>query len=147
MQFSGESEVRASRSSLWGLVNRPAEISKCIPGVEEIEIIDNENFKAAAKVGIGIVKSKFSFQFAYMNMEAPRHAELKAVGTGSGRIINLHCSINLTDVDSTKTKLVWTAEVELLGPLAPLASRFLRNVARDITNQLFDCIRSKVETN
>jgi len=145
VRFVGEDEVKASRESLWKFLNTPEQVSKCIPDVQTLEVIDKNNFNAVIKVGIGFVKTKFNFKFTLANIDAPKHEELKATGSGSGSIIDFSAVMDLVEIDKARTKLKWSADAQLLGPLAAMASRFMQSAATDITKKLFACVKRAVE--
>jgi carbon monoxide dehydrogenase subunit G len=145
VHFHGEYEIKAPKGTLWKLLNNPGEVSKCIPGVETVEIIDKNNFKATVKLGIGFIKQRFNFHFAFVNVDAPKHVELKGEGLSSDNKVDFSSALDLQELDQTRTKLAWSADVQFLGPLSGMASRFMQNAASDTTKKLFACLKDKVE--
>ena len=146
MHFQGESDVKASREQLWEFLMSSKDISGCIPGIQQFETIDKDNFKATVKVGLGVIRTTFNFKFTFASVNAPLHSELKGKGSGSLGVIDFNAIMDLVSLDNKNTKLSWAADVELLGPLAGMASRFMKSAATDITKDLFGCIKAKVET-
>ena len=59
MQFSGTVEIAAPRDRVWSFLMDPNEVGSCGPGVETIEVIDEDHFKAKAKVGVGFISARF----------------------------------------------------------------------------------------
>ena len=60
MKFSGTTEIQAPRDRVWAFVIDPQQVGWCGPGVESIEAIDDTHFRARAKVGIGVISSRFN---------------------------------------------------------------------------------------
>ena len=49
MQFSGTVQIDAPRDRVWSFLMDPNEVGSCGPGVETIEVIDEDHFKAKAQ--------------------------------------------------------------------------------------------------
>ena len=145
MRFNGEYVLKSGRAAIWTFLTDPGAVSVCIPDVEEVKVLDRSSFNAVAKVGIGFIRQKFKFSFAFTNLSEPTHAELGGRGAGAGSMIDFHSKIDLVELDESNTKLVWSAEVAFMGPLGCMAGRFLPDAAAAETKRLFDCIRAKVE--
>ena len=51
----------------------------------------------------------------------------------------------LTDLDGTSTLLHWEADVSVKGLIASVGARLIQGAADKTTQQLFACIKSKLE--
>ena len=51
MQFQGTVQIEAPRDKVWAFLLDPNQVGSCGPGVESIEVIDEDHFRAKAKVG------------------------------------------------------------------------------------------------
>ena len=70
---------------------------------------------------------------------------MKAHGSGSGSVIDLDTSIDLTDNPDGGTKLAWTAEAMIGGLLAGVGQRLIGTASEKQVSQLFDCIKKNLE--
>ncbi len=61
MQFQGTVEIAAPRDRVWAFLMDPDQVGACGPGVESIEVIDADHFKAKAKVGVGFISPASSW--------------------------------------------------------------------------------------
>ena len=145
MRFNGEYVLKSDRGTVWTFLTDPGAVSACIPDVEEVQVLDGGNFNAVAKVGIGFIRQKFKFKFTLTNLSEPTHAELDGRGAGAGSMIDFRSKVDLVELDESKTKLIWSAEVAFMGPLGGMASRFVPDAAAVETRRLFDCVRARVE--
>ena len=77
MQFKGTVDIAAPRDTVWAFLMDPNQVGSCGPGVESIEVIDEDHFKAKAKVGIGFISAKFNVDMtvAEKNAARPRGAQ------------------------------------------------------------------------
>jgi uncharacterized protein len=145
MRFSGEYALKSKREAIWNFLTDPKSVSACIPDVTEVEVLSDTSFDAFAKVGIGFIKQKFKFSFTFVNLRAPTHAELDGKGVGSGSMVNFHSVLELVELEASNTKLVWSAEVQFMGPLGGMANRFIPDAAAAETKRLFDSIAARIE--
>ena len=51
----GTVQIAAPRDRVWAFLMDPNQVGSCGPGVESIEVIDADHFKAKAKVGVGFI--------------------------------------------------------------------------------------------
>ena len=84
MQFKGTVEIAAPRDTVWAFLMDPNQVGSCGPGVESIEVVDEDHFKAKAKVGIGFISAKFNVDMTVAEKNAPDLAVLKAHGQAPG---------------------------------------------------------------
>ena len=85
MQFKGTVEIAAPRDTVWAFLMDPNQVGSCGPGVESIDVVDEDHFKAKAKVGIGFISAKFNVDMTVAEKNAPDLAVLKAHGQAPGR--------------------------------------------------------------
>ena len=68
----------------------------CGPGVESIEVIDEDNFRAKAKVGIGFISAKFNVNMTVAERNEPDLAILKAHGQAPGSAVDATADMRLS---------------------------------------------------
>ncbi len=49
MQFRGSVEIAAARDRVWSFLMDPQQVGSCGPGVESIEVVDADHFRARAR--------------------------------------------------------------------------------------------------
>ena len=84
MQFQGTVQIDAPRDRVWAFLMDPDQVGGCGPGVESIEVVDADHFKAKAKVGIGFISARFVVDMTVAERDAPDLAVLKAHGQAPG---------------------------------------------------------------
>ena len=70
MHFEGSVPIKASREKVWAFVIDPDQVGQCGPGVEKIEVVDDTHFKAKAKVGNGIISTRFNVHKTFAKLKA-----------------------------------------------------------------------------
>ncbi|MCL5428420.1 MAG: carbon monoxide dehydrogenase subunit G [Chloroflexi bacterium] len=147
MQLTGSTEIKASREKVWAFLTNPDFVAKCAPGLESMEIIEeNKKFKATGSVGLGNLKVRFAGDIEFVTMEAPSRAVLKGRGTAPGSAVEGMAEMKLRDGENGITIMDWTADVNVLGTIASLASRLMGSVVQKLSGQFFDCVKARIET-
>ena len=88
MQFQGTVQIDAPRDKVWAFLLDPNEVGSCGPGVETIEVIDDDHFRAKAKVGIGFISARFTVDMTMAEKTPPDLAILKAHGQAPGSAVD-----------------------------------------------------------
>src|SRR3974377_1619618 len=88
MEFSGTTEINASREKVWGFVVDPQQVGWCGPGGESIEEVDETHFRARAKIGIGVISARFSVNLEMVEAVEPDQAVIKASGQAPGSAVD-----------------------------------------------------------
>jgi carbon monoxide dehydrogenase subunit G len=145
MQFKGTVDIAAPRDRVWAFLMDPNEVGSCGPGVESIEVIDDDHFKAKAKVGIGFISAKFNVDMTVAERNAPDLAILKAHGQAPGSAVDATANMALSGPPEGPTTMDWSADVLIAGTLASVGARLIEGTANKMIGQTFDCIRSKLE--
>ena len=84
MHFEGTFTTKAPAEKVFELLLNPNEISKCLPDLQSVDVKSEDKFDAAVKIGVGPIKGNFTFHLTVVEKEPPKHARLKAQGSGSG---------------------------------------------------------------
>ena len=145
MQFSGTVQIAAPRGRVWAFLMDPNQVGSCGPGVESIEAIDADHFKAKAKVGVGFISARFVVDMTVAERNEPELAILKAHGQAPGSAVDATASMKLSGPDAGPTTMDWSADVAIAGTIASVGARLIEGTANKMIGQTFDCIRSKLE--
>lgn len=145
MHFDGTVEINAPRSRVWDFLMDPHQVGSCGPGVESIEVIDADHFKAKAKVGVGFISARFVVDIAIAERVGSERAVLKIRGQAPGSAVDGTAEMNLSGADEGPTTMAWAADVNIAGTLASVGARLIEGTAHKMIGQTFDCIRAKLE--
>jgi carbon monoxide dehydrogenase subunit G len=147
MRFEGNVSIRASRDRVWRFLTDPEAVSKCAPGLENLEIVEpGRKFRATTSVGFGSVRVRFVNDVEWVEMDAPNLARMKVHGSARGSGVDAETSMTLTDARDSGTDLAWTADVRVVGAVASLAARLMRSVTGKLTSRFFGEVRRRIET-
>jgi len=147
MFLKGDVTIHAPRKAVWDFLTDPGQIGQCLPGVEKIETIEPlKLYRGVVAVGFGSVKAKFSGNVEIIELDEPNHTRLKAHGTATGSAADAISKMSLSDGPGDSTFVHWTADVNISGQLASLASRLMEPVTQKLANIFYDEVRKRIET-
>jgi carbon monoxide dehydrogenase subunit G len=146
MQFSGTTDINAPRDRVWAFVIDPNQVGQCGPGVESIEVVDADHFKATAKVGIGFINARFVVSAEFAERQPPDRAVIKAHGQAPGSAVDGTATMTLSDAPSGGTRMDWSADVAIAGSLASLGARLIEGTASTMIGQTFECMKTQLES-
>jgi len=146
MQLKGEVTIRAPRKQVWDFMTDPNQIGQCAPGVEKIEMIEPmKRYRGTVSVGFGAVKARFNGEVEITDLDEPNYARLKAHGSATGSAADVTSEMNLSDGPDGATIVHWTADINVAGQLASLASRLMVPVTQKLSSQFYDEVRRRIE--
>lgn len=146
MKLEGQVGIHAPRKKVWDFMTDPNQIGLCAPGVEKIEMIEPMKlYRGIVSVGLGSVKARFSGEVEILELEEPKYAKLKAHGTATGSVADAVSELHLSDGPDGSTLVNWTADINVSGQLASLASRLMVPVSQKLAQVFYDQVRKKIE--
>lgn len=146
VHLEGTVNIQASREKVWRFLTDAEFVSRCAPGVKEMEVlVPNEKYRAVNAVGFGSVQVVFKTEVAFEELREPDFARVKAHGDAPGGAVDVTSEMSLSDGEDGSTDLKWTADIVVAGRIASLASRMMGSVTRKLTSNFFDCARERIE--
>jgi len=147
MLLTGDVASRAPRKKGWDFLTDPKQIAQCAPGVESVEEVEPmKRYRGTVSIGLGAVKARFSGDVEILELLEPDFAKLKAHGSASGSVADAVSEMQLSDGADDSTVVHWTANVNVSGQLASLASRLMLPVSQKLAQEFYDRVRKKIET-
>jgi uncharacterized protein len=144
MKVSGERDFDAPVGTVWQVLNDPAQMAKTMPGVESFDVEDDKRWRAHVKIPLGLGGLRMSIDFEKTEEREPEFAKLHAKGNGVGAIMNMDTSFNLSEADG-KTRMLWEADVHILGPVASMGQRVLQPIVNQQVAQVLTALDKQVQ--
>jgi len=137
MTMNGEILLAASREVVWTKLNDPVVLKSCIPGCEELERIDGDEFRAVAKMKVGPVSARFRGRVILKDLDPPRSYNI--VGEGEGGVAGFAkggAKVNLLERNDG-TLLTYHVDAQIGGKLAQLGQRLVNGAAKKLADEFF----------
>jgi carbon monoxide dehydrogenase subunit G len=128
---------------VWNFLMDPHKVGPCLPDLLNLDVSDNNNFRAKVRVGLGPIRGAFDLANSLTVEEPGKSAFMSVKGGGMGSGIEMSAKMFVEDLeDQQGTSLKWTCDVVVSGPIATIGGRLIDGQARKITEQVFENIRN-----
>ena len=145
MRFEGTLDIAAPRDRVWSFLTDPKQVTTCAPDVQRLDITDPHHFNVVVRAGVGPIKSTFTMNVQFTELDRPKHASVLARGQAPGSAVEMVSNMDLAESDKNHTTMEWSSEVTVSGMMQQLGARLMQGAADKITQQVFACIKTKLE--
>ena len=110
-------EVEASRDRIWRLIGKV--IFACQPGMEQVEILDENNFRALLRVRIPFMTVAMKLRGEMVDVSAPESFSVRLQTESMGGLLRVDqkVSIAMTSLGTKQTAMTCKATAEKMGLL------------------------------
>ena len=144
MKVEGTRELAAPRTTVWEVLNDPAQMAKLMPGVESFEVQDERNWHAKCNIPLGLGSIKMRIRFEKTEERPPEYARLKAKGDGVGALMSMETQFELSSSGS-ETRMHWEADVSIAGPVGSMGQRVLQPIVQQQVSNVLDALDKQVQ--
>ena len=135
MRFRQEFEVREPVSAVWTYFDQPARVAGCIPGVEHVDVLDDDHLIVRATQKVGPIGATFESRVHIT--ERVREERMQFTSTGSavrGAVGNFRATntVHLAAVEGG-TRVVVEGEAALAGVLGSIGQKIIMRHADKVT--------------
>ena len=134
--------IHASQDRVWRLVGKV--ILNSLPGMEEVEILDERNFRAFLRVRVSLLKLTMRLKGEIVDMVPPDSLVVNIALEGLRGLfrMNQKVTIDITSIDQGRTAVACQAMAESMGILS--RGMFLRQ-ARRFAQSVFETIEKRLQ--
>jgi carbon monoxide dehydrogenase subunit G len=144
VKLEGTRTFSAPRSTVWAVLNDPAQMAELMPGVESFEVRDERHWVAKVKIPLGLGGLKMSINFDRLEQREPEFARLAAKGTGVGALMNMETAFHLDEADGG-TAMRWEADVQIAGPVGAMGQRVLQPIVNQQVSSVLNALDRQVQ--
>lgn len=127
--------IAAPAARVWAFVVDIPAVSRCVPGVEAFERIDDDTFEGALKVKVGPVAVRLQGRIVVASRDDEAMASRLDIQAAERRInstVSATTTLTLVPVSATETDLVIHTEASILGKLGEFGQSVMRRKADQI---------------
>ena len=131
MRLEGEFTVQADQERAYQFLVDPAQITRSMPDVQEVEIEDENNFTVKAKVGISHIRGTMVMKLHIAEKKKPVSAKVVGQGAGMASVVDMTTIFTLESTGEGETQITWSGEMTIGGKLASFgAGGLMERVAK-----------------
>lgn len=127
--------VPAAPERVWEFVTDIPAISRCVPGVESFEKIDDDTFLGALKVKVGPIGIKLNGKVIVVERDRENLRSRMDVQAAEKRLnsaVTAHATLTLVPLSEAETELQIHTESSILGKLGEFGQAVMRRKADQI---------------
>ena len=147
MLMEGKFTLKAPIQEVWDFLLKPETLASCIPGLEEMELIDERTYNSVVKQKVGPISVKLKFTTTLTEVDPPTH--LKAVGRGAdiskAGTFTQETTVDLKEVSGGEVEVSYRSNVSIVGRLATFGDRIMRAKAKDIGDEFTRALQDKLK--
>jgi carbon monoxide dehydrogenase subunit G len=144
MNFGGQFSVNVPREKVWGFLIDPKKFSDCIPDLQSLEILEDK-VRANVKTALTAISGNITFEFTYVEKNAPTHAKIEGTGKGLKSIFRFKGILDLEESAPGATAVNWKTEIEPVGLVAQLGQRVLAPAIENTAQKIMTNLKQKLE--
>jgi carbon monoxide dehydrogenase subunit G len=144
MLLEGSHFIHSPPTRVFALLNDPAVLARCVPGVKSLVLDGADNYKALVEVTIGPVKGKFDGKIAITEKLEPHSMTLKVEFKSPVGIANALGTLKL-EPENEGTRVYWAGEPQLMGMIASVGARLIGGVAKNQADLFFSKLEQEAQ--
>jgi carbon monoxide dehydrogenase subunit G len=150
MNFSQACSISASRQKVWDFLMDMENVSRCLPGVESMEKLEEGTYQGLYKIRVGPIALKFQgiLQFEVRDQEkwhAEMRAEAKDRRLGGG--VRARLDVDLAEQGPDQTEMRVTLESHVLGKVGEFGQPIMRKktdaILQEFARQVSETLAGK----
>jgi uncharacterized protein len=144
MRLHEEFQIGEPLAAVWTFFEQPHRVAGCMPGVEEVSVIDDDHVDVRATQSIGPMSATFEARVEVLERVTNELIRFQATGksvkgaTGHIRTTN---EVRLSESDGTTTVAI-DGDVILAGALGSVGQKIVAKQAGKVTAQFADNLQS-----
>lgn len=146
MQIKDSFVINAPQEKVWDLLFDIPRLSKCVPGIESVEVVDDKTYRGKLVVKVGPIKSEFTGTVTLAEIAAPNRIAGTVDGDdkASASMVKASFSGTLTPVENG-TEAAFVVDVNLRGRLAQFGGPVINATAKKLTAEFAKNLRTQLE--
>ncbi|MFN8455751.1 MAG: SRPBCC family protein [Anaerolineae bacterium] len=139
-------EISAPIQQVWDFLLDIPSVSRCIPGAQEVEQVDEQTFNGSLVVKVGPIKANFSGKAILAEVEPPRRiiARAEAKDKSTASMVSAAFTAVLTEITSSQTEIAYQVDVAIRGRLGQFGQGVIRETAKQVTQAFAECLQARL---
>jgi carbon monoxide dehydrogenase subunit G len=141
--------VQAAPERVWEFIMDIPAVSRCLPGVESFEKIDDDTFLGSLKVKVGPIGVTLSGKVIVVERDRENLRTRMDVQAAEKRLnssVSAHVTITLVSLSETETELQIHTESSILGKLGEFGQAVMRRKADQIVGDFAENMAKAIDS-
>jgi len=146
MQIKDSFVINAPQDKVWEFLFDIPKLSECVPGIEDVEVVDDKTYRGKLVVKVGPIKSSFNGTVNLTEVDVPNRIAGTVEGDDKSSASSVKASFNgeLKSVEGG-TEASFVVEANLRGRLAQFGGPVITATAKKLTAEFAKNLRARLE--
>jgi len=148
MHFENKATIPVNRDTLWDVLMNMEQVARCLPGVESIQAIDQDNYNGTLKMRVGPIGLKLEGKVSVTERNRDTwQAGMRAEGNerGVGGAVKADIGMRLSEAGPSQTELLVTTDAQVMGKIGEFGQPVMRKKADSMMQDFAKNISQQVQ--
>lgn len=146
MHYDGSFVVPVPKQKVYAFLTDPAKVTSIFPDVQDLKVIDQDNFTLKAKVGISLIRGMMDVKMTFVERTPPAFARMKARGNGLSSSVELDDTFTIEDAPGGGSTVKWSADAKIAGLIASVGSRLIDAAAQKYVAEIIESLKKTLSS-
>ena len=139
--------VNAPAKKTWDFIINPELIGPCVPGLEKIDVLDENTYETVVKVKVGFIKVKMKTKTVITEKDPPRHMKTVSDGKDALKAGEVHqdMTVDIKEISDNVSEISYSANIRITGKLATFGEKIMRSTTKKLSDQFIKNLKAKLE--
>jgi carbon monoxide dehydrogenase subunit G len=145
--FEDRFTARAPIERVWSFLRDAERVASCIPGVEQIDVIDDHRYHVIASASVSFLTLSFAMDVTVTDVDEPRRLVSVAQGVDARlrERVKLTSELRLEPAGPEETVVDYRIELDVTGKLASMGLGVIKGKARQMATNFASAVRARLE--
>ena len=150
MKMREEFVVQEPPATLWEFFEQVDRVARCVPGVEEVTVVDADNSRVRVTQAVGPMSATFDLKMRITDRDPGRSMEFTAIGRsvrGAAGNVRSTTTVALEEAEGGGTRVTLDGDVALGGMLGSVGQKVVAKQAGKVTRSFAEALERELSGN
>ena len=150
MKMREEFVVAEPPATLWEFFEQVDRVARCVPGVEEVTVVDADNSRVRVTQAVGPMSATFDLKMRITDRDPGRSMEFTAIGRsvrGAAGNVRSTNTVPLEEAEGGGTRVTLDGDVALGGMLGSVGQKVVAKQAGKVTRSFAEALERELSGN
>jgi len=147
MNFEHSATIAAPKSKVWAFLMDVPKVSTCVPGVQDVKPLDNDNYEGTLRVRVGPIALSLAGKITMdQRDEAAGQASMTAQASDRkvGGGVQARMGMHVEEVGPSESKLTITTDANVMGKIGEFGQPVIRKKAEQMMAEFTENVKKQV---
>ncbi len=139
MRFEHTIEMPAARDRVWAFVMDVPSVAKCVPGLEDLEALGDDKYRATMKVRVGPIALALKSDLSIVEKDEAAGRAVLAVDAADKRVggaVKAQMEMQIAQRSPTATEMKIVTDAQVLGRIGDFGQPIIRKKADQTVGEI-----------